>query len=160
MSKKEILKAKKLEAARLEAARLRVEEAKKIYLERKSKYKGKALQITHELLEGIDMQDVAYVKLINGEMGELVIRPLAEGEVIQIISEVGFDRIEDLGRGTFDIKDYEFFWSVVSASSGIPRELIKKTFAVGESALVGNKILELSGFTEEMAEEVESFPEE
>jgi len=149
----------KLEAEKLEAVRLRVEEAKKIYLERKSKYKGKSLKITQDLLEGIDVTDIVYVKLINGEIGELVVRPLAEGEVIHIFSEVGFDRIEELGQGKFDIKDYEFFWSVVSISTGIPKELIKKTFAVGESALVGNKILELSGFAEGTAEEIESFPE-
>ncbi len=149
-----------MEAKRIEDARLRVEEAKKTYLERKSKYKGKAFKITQELLEGIDMKDVVYVKLINGEIGELIIRPLAEGEVIHIFSEVGFDRIEELGQGGFSIEDYEFFWSVVSVSSGIPKELIKKTFAVGESALVGNKILELSGFAEGTVEEIESFPEE
>ena len=149
----------KLEAEKLEAVRLRVEEAKKIYLERRSKYKGKSLKITQDLLEGIDVTDIVYVKLINGEIGELVVRPLAEGEVIHIFSEVGFDRIEELGQGKFDIKDYEFFWSVVSISTGIPKELIKKTFAVGESALVGNKILELSGFAEGTAEEIESFPE-
>jgi len=147
------------EAEKLEAAKARVEEAKKIYLERRSKYKGKALQITHELLEGIDVHDTVYVKLINGEIGELLIRPLAEGEVIQIFSEVGFDRIEELGQGEFDIKDYEFFWSVVSVSTGIPKDLIKKTFAIGESALVGNKILELSGFAEGVPEEIEFFPE-
>lgn len=147
------------ETKKLEAAKARVDEAKKIYLERKNKYKGKALQITQHLLEGIDAHDTVYVKLVNGEIGELVIRPLAEGEVIQIFSEVGFDRIEELGQGKFDIKDYEFFWSVVSISTGIPKDLIKKTFAIGESALVGNKILELSGFAEGVAEEIESFPE-
>ena len=159
MSKTKKMKAEKLEAEKLEATRLRVEEAKKIYLERKSKYKGKSLQITRELLEGIDTHDTVYVKLINGEIGELVIRPLAEGEVIEIFSEVGFDRIEELGQGDFAIEDYEFFWSVVSISTGIPKDLIKKTFAIGESALVGNKILELSGFAEDVPEEIESFPE-
>ncbi len=151
-------KKKKMEAERLEAAKLRVEEAKQEYLDRRKKHKGKALKITRELLGGIDIKDVVYVKLVNGEFGELEIRPLAEGEIIQIFSDIGFDKIEQIGQGEFSIQDYEFFWSVVSASTGIPKELIRKTFAIGESALVGNRILELSGFAEGTAEEIESFP--
>ena len=144
-----------------EEARLRVEEKKQEFIARKEKYKGKALRITAELLEGIDFEDTVFVKLKNGEVGELTIRPLGEGEIIKIFDDVGFEAIEDMTKDedSFDLKDYQFFWAIVSASSGLPIDLIKKTFAIGESASVGNVVLEMSGFSPDAGDVVEGFPE-
>ena len=145
-----------------EAARERIEAKRDEFKARREAYKGKAVQITAELLEGIDLRDTVFVKMINGDIGELTIRPLGEGEIINLFAKVGFDRLQDIGseERDFDVKDYEFFWELVSISSGLPVELIKKSFAVGESASVGNVILEMSGFSEDVEDEVEGFPEE
>ena len=135
----------------------RVAEKKAEYLARKDKYKGKALKISEEILLGIQYTETAYVLLFNGQMGEVEIRPLAEGETMAIFAEVGLDVIETIGQGNFDAKDYDFFWAVVSQSTDLPIDLIKKTFAVGESATLATKILEMSGFSDSTETEVEDF---
>jgi len=136
----------------------RVAEKKAEYLNRKEKFKGKAIKISEEILKGIEYTELAYVKLVNGQMGEIDIRPLAEGECMAIFAEVGLDVVETIGSGEFNnIEDYMFFWSVVSQSTGLPIDLIKKSFAVGESAILAVRILEMSGLSETAETEVEDF---
>ena len=136
----------------------RVAEKKKEWDARKEKYKGKAFKISNELLKGIDFSEEAYVRLVNGDYGEVTIRPLAEGEMMEILSEVGLEVLEGLNqKGQFSTKDYDFFWTIVSISTRLEKELIKKTFAVGESATLANRILEISGFTPDADKEIEDF---
>lgn len=136
----------------------RVEEQKRVWLERKTKHKGKAIQISNEILKGIDLTEEAYVKLVNGEYGEVTIRPLAEGEMMALLSDIGFNVLEGIGaKDEFNTEDYNFFWAVVSVSTGLDKELIKKTFAMGESATLANRILEISGFGIELEEEITDF---
>lgn len=141
------------------AALKRVEDARnKIQAEREEMKKG-ATKISAQMLKGITYEEEYPVKLIGGSVGLLTIRPLAEGEIIQIFSEIGIDRLNKMGTSDqLKVEDYEFFWSVVSASSGIPRDLIKKTFAVGESSIVGQHILEMSGFGANAGDKIERFP--
>lgn len=150
--------AKAAEEARLASAK-RVEEAKqKIMLEREAMRK-EGTKISAKMLQGITYDEEYPVKLIGGKIGLLTIRPLAEGEIIQIFSEIGVDRLNQMGQSDqLKVEDYEFFWSVVSASSGIPKDLIKKTFAVGESSIVGQHILEMSGFGANAGDKIEKFP--
>jgi predicted Holliday junction resolvase-like endonuclease len=150
--------AKRAEDARLATAK-RVEEAKqKIQAERELMRK-EGTKISAKMLQGITYEEEYPVKLIGGNVGLLVIRPLAEGEIIQIFSEIGIDRLNKMGTSDqLKVEDYEFFWSVVSASSGIPKDLIKKTFAVGESSIVGQHILEMSGFGANAGDKMERFP--
>ena len=150
--KQEQDKRRKAQAARVEEARA------KMFAEREE-LKKRATKITAKMLKGVAYHEDYPVKLINGTVGLLQITPLAEGQIIQIFSEIGLDRLSALGESEqLDLKDYEFFWSVVSASSGLDQELIKKTFAVGESSIVGQRILEMSGFTAGAGEELENFP--
>ena len=137
----------------------RVEDAKaKIQAERDELRKG-ASKISAQMLKGITYEEEYPVKLVGGNVGLLTIRPLAEGEIIQIFSEIGIDRLNKMGASDqLKVEDYEFFWSVVSASSGIPKDLIKKTFAVGESSIVGQHILEMSGFGANAGDKIEKFP--
>jgi len=136
----------------------RVAEKKKQWEDRKKKFKGKAIKISNELLQGIQYSEEAYVKLFDGTIGEVDIRPLAEGEMMAILADVGLDMFEGLGENDkFDAEDYSFFWSIVSASTGLDKDLIKKTFAVGESATLANRILEISGFSPDAEQEIEDF---
>jgi len=136
----------------------RVAEKKAEWEARKTKLKGKAFKISNEILNGIDLSEIAYVNLINNTVGEVTIRPLAEGQMMQIIADIGLDVLQGLGsKSEFTAKDYDFFWSIVSASTGLDKELIKKTFKIGESAILGNYILEMSGFATETEKEIEDF---
>ena len=150
----EEIKPEQIRKAEIEA---RVAEKKTEWQTRKEKFKGKAVKISNEILKGIDLSENAYVKLIDGSVGEVVIRPLAEGEMMGIIADVGIDVLQELGKSQFSIKDYDFFWSIVSASTDLEKELIKKTFAVGESAILGNRILEISGFASDTEQQIEDF---
>jgi len=127
------------------------------YIERKKKFEGKAINLSEQILKGIVYEEDYYVRLVNGDVGLIVIRPLAEGEVVGLIDDIGLEVLENIGKSTFSQKDYDFFWSVVSQSTGLPKDLIKKTFAIGESAMMATRILEISGFTEGTTEEVENF---
>mgnify|MGYP006909287365 CR=1 FL=1 len=143
---------------RIQAIENRVENARQKIVADRAEMRKKAVAVSLELLNGIEYKEDFPVKFINGTIGLLVIRPLAEGEIIEIFSKMGMDRINRMGKsGT--IEDYEFFWHLCSASTGFPIELIKKTFAMGESAVVGERILEMSGFSEKSEENMESFPE-
>ena len=136
----------------------RVAEKKAEWEARKQKYKGNAIKISNEILKGIDFSEEAYVKLVNGTFGEVTIRPLAEGEMMEVLSQVGLEALEGLDKkAEFKSEDYDFFWIIASVSTGLDKELIKKTFAIGESATLANRILEMSGFTPETEEEIEGF---
>lgn len=136
----------------------RVEEARlKIIAEREEKRAG-AVKITAQLLKGIDYEEEVVVRLVNGQYGLLTIKPLAEGKIIELFAELGINRLENLGQsGKLSLEDYDFFWSIVALSSKIDKELLKSTFAVGESSIVAQRVLKISGFTEGTSEEVESF---
>lgn len=143
---------------RIQAIEERVKYAEKKIRADREEMKKKAVTISLELLKGVEYKEEFPVKLVNGTIGLLTIRPLSEGEVIEIFSKMGMDRINKLGKEG-SIEDYEFFWHLCSTSSGIPIDLIKKTFAMGESAVVGERVLELSGFSDNTEKELESFPE-
>jgi hypothetical protein len=150
--------AKKAEEAKL-AMTQRVEEAKRKILEERDAMRKGATKISAQMLKGITYEEEYPIKLIGGNVGLLTIRPLAEGEIIQIFSDIGIDRLNAMGQSDqLNVEDYEFFWSVVSASSGIEKDLIKKTFAVGESSIVGQHILEMSGFGANAGDKLEKFP--
>jgi len=127
------------------------------YIERKKKFEGKAINLSEQILKGIVYEEDYYVRLVNGDVGSITIRPLAEGEVVGLIDDIGLETLENIGKSAFSQKDYDFFWSVVSQSTRLPKDLIKKTFAIGESAMMATRILEISGFTEGTTEEVENF---
>ena len=146
-----------LSSEELKAQEERVKSAKAQYLDRKNKYKNIAVKISEELLKGIDLREDAYVKLITGQIGVVTIRPLAEGEIMEVFGYVGLTNIENIGSGGFKTEDYDFFWTLVSVSTGLPKELIKTTFAMGESATLATRILELSGFSGTPEEEIEDF---
>jgi hypothetical protein len=138
----------------------RVQEARfKILEDRKELAKG-AVKLTNKLLKGVGYKEEIPVRLITGEYGLLEINALAEGEIVEILDEVGLSNLQAKGEDAFSKEQYNFFWALVAASSGLDKKLIKKTFALGESAVVGNVILQISGFGEGAAEEVESFPEQ
>jgi len=144
---------KQASAERVQAAKVKIQKKKKVD-------KAKGIRITAKLLKGKSVTDEVPVKLITGEVGLLPIRALGEGEIIEIFADVGMDRINNMGSGELDAKDYDFFWSLVSVSSGIKKALIKQSFALGESAKAGQAVLELSGFGADAETEVESFPKE
>ena len=149
----------KIEIDPREAMAQRVEEARKRMFADRDKHRANAAKITAELLNGIDIKEDIVVKLINGQYGLLELRPLAEGEIVKIFSSVGIGKITKLSAsGEFSMDDYDFFWSLVSASSGIDKELLKKTLVMGESSIAAQKILELSGFSPDSNKEIDSFP--
>jgi len=140
-----------------EEAQKRIEEArKKIMLERE-RFKGKVPQITNQLLEGVNYSEDVIVKLKDGSYGNLKISSLSEGQLLDAFAVLGMDKLQEIeSGGDLDIKDYDFFWTIVSMSTELDKELIKKTFASGEAAWVAQKILEISGAA---GEDIESFPE-
>lgn len=138
-------------AARVKDARIR------ILAEREDKKKG-AVKLTNKLLKGVGYKEEIPVKLVTGDYGLLEINALGEGKIVEIFDEVGLANLQSSEEG-FSKDQYNFFWSLVAASSGLDKKLIKKTFALGESAIVGQVILQISGFGDTAAEDVESFPE-
>ena len=138
----------------------RVEAAKnKVIAEREAMKKG-AIKITAKLLKGIIYEEDFPIKLVNGDVGLITLRPLAEEEMVQIFEQLGTERIEKMGKSnSLTIEDYEFFWAIVAVSTGLDKNLIKKTFAMGESAVAGQRIMELSGMVESSGTDVERFPE-
>lgn len=139
----------------------RVEQAKKKILQEREDMKKGAIKLTAKLLKGIKYEEEFPVKLVNGQIGLITIRPLAEEEMITIFDDLGLDRVSNMGQGSgLSLEDYEFFWSVVAASSGFDKKIIKTTFAMGESAAVGQRILEISGMIETAPDEVEKFLKE
>jgi len=135
----------------------RVAAKKAEWADRKKKYKGKAIKLSEEILQGIAYEELAYVKLFDGTIGEVTIRPLAEGEMMSVLAQIGMDKLDNFGSGDFTEEDYDFFWTIVSVSTGLKKESIKKTFAVGESAIIANRIMDISGFSEDVEGEVEDF---
>jgi len=139
-------------AERVEAAK------KKIIAEREEMKKG-AVKLTAKLLKGIKYEEDFPVKLVDGTRGLLTIRPLAEEEMITIFDQLGGERMQNMGSSDgLSLEDYEFFWAVVSISSGMDTKLIRSTFAMGESAVVGQRILEISGMVDGASDQVETFP--
>ena len=153
---KNIKKEEKEEKER-EAISNRVADKKAEYDARKKAYAGKAIKLSAEILQGINYEEEAYVKLVNGTVGAITIRPLGEGEMMKVLSQVGLDALEKFGQTELTEKDYDFFWSIVSIATEYPKELIKKTFAMGESATLANRIMEISGFAEGVDKELEDF---
>jgi len=135
----------------------RVAEKKAEYDARKKANQGKAIKLSAEILQGIDFSEEAYVKLVDGRIGAVQIRPLGEGEMMSVLSKVGMEALEGFGQGQLTEKDYDFFWSVVALSTGYKKDLIKKTFAMGESATLANRIMEISGFGAGVEDEIEDF---
>lgn len=154
-TKKQLAK-EKVEKERLEAMALRVDAAREKLRRDREAFKAKAPLLTAEILQGIDYSEEAVVKLKDGSYGKVVIRPISEEEGIGIFAKI--DR-ESLVKESEDLalEDYEFFWTIVSISTGLPADLIKKSFAIGESAMLGARILEMSGITEKSGDEVEDF---
>lgn len=144
-----------------EAMATRVQDARiRILAEREDKKKG-AVKLTNKLLKGISYKEEIPVRLVTGDYGLLEINALAEGDIVEIFDEVGLSTLQASGEeGGFSKEQYNFFWSLVAASSGLDKKLIKKTFALGESAIVGQVILQISGFGDTAAEDVETFPEQ
>ena len=77
---------KELTPEEREAISNRVQEKKAEYEARKRKYAGKAIKLSAEILSGIAYEEEAYVKLVNGTVGEVIIRPLAEGEMMAVLA--------------------------------------------------------------------------
>ena len=137
----------------------RVEAARRSIVAEREEMKKNAPKLTKKLLQGVEYEEDFPVKLANGDVGLLTIRAMAEGELVSVFSDMGLERLGNLGQNTeLSVEDYDFFWSVVSASSGLPKELIKRTFAMGESSIVGQRILEISVFGANSGEQVEKFP--
>ena len=156
--KKALAKAQE-EKERLEAMAKRVDEARKTLRAKRESVKAKAPLLTREVLEGIDYSEEAVVKLVNGKYGKVIIHPLAEGVGIGAFAKLDLSGLRDVDKpsNSFTKEEYEFFWSIVAASTGLPVKLIKKTFAIGESALLTERILEMSGLGPETEDEVEDF---
>jgi hypothetical protein len=153
MSKKLTQKEKDIAMAK------RVEEAKtKIIADREAMKKG-AVKITAKLLKGVSYTEQFPVRLVNGTVGLITIRPLAEEEMITVFDQLGVERMQNMGGSDgLSLDDYEFFWTIVSIASKLDKKLIKQTFAMGESAAAGQRILEISGMIDSAGTDVERFP--
>lgn len=139
----------------------RVEDARKKIVAEREAMRLNAPKLTKQMLQGVEYEEDFPVKLANGEVGLLTIRAMAEGELVEVFADMGLERLGNLGQSSeLSVEDYDFFWSVVAASTGYPKSLIKRTFAMGESSIVGQRILEISGFGANTGDQVEKFPSE
>lgn len=140
------------------AALERVENARKKMQEDREKFAKDAPKITKQLLEGVNYKEEIPVLLKNGDYGILEISALSESELLEAFAVLGMDKLQSLGEdgAELGIEDYDFFWTLIALSTGLDKELIKHAFAMGESSMVGQRILEISGAT---GEDVETFPE-
>lgn len=145
-------------AAEEQARRARIEDARKKILTDREKFRGEASKLTNELLIGTDYTEDVIVKLISNpqKYGTVTIRPLSEGEMIGIFAKFGPDKMNSIGKNR--IEDYDFYWSVVEKSTGLDLNAMKKSFVMGESVIMGDRVLEISGLGPETGAEVESFP--
>jgi len=135
----------------------RVEEARKKIMAEREEFKKKAPKITQQLLKGIEYKEDVVVKLKDDSYGVLTISALGEGEVLDIMNKFGIGRLSKMGEDDINIENFEFFWNLIEASSGLPKKAIKTNFAIGESPIVGMRILEISGFGRNVEKETESF---
>jgi|SaaInl8_200m_RNA_FD_contig_21_933352_length_648_multi_5_in_0_out_0_1 hypothetical protein len=151
MSKKEIERKEAQE--RVEAARKKILEDRRGLVESSPK-------ISKQLLEGVEYTEEIVVKLKDGSYGVLDISCLSEGELLEAFTVLGLDKLDGLGNAEdeskFSVDDYKFFWKLISLATDLDVKLISKTFAMGESSMVGQRILEISGAS---GDNVEKFPE-
>lgn len=140
-----------------ETRRKRIEEARKKILTDRKQFESQAVNVTDEILNGTDYTEEVLVKMTGKRWGKVTIRPLSEGELISLFSKLGNDRLNNVGKNP--IEDYDFYWQVVEKSTGLNLDKLKKAFVMGESVLLGDRILEISGLREDNPEKVESFPE-
>jgi hypothetical protein len=145
-----------------EAMSKRVEDARKKVLAERESLKGKATKITAEILLGVDYKEEIVIKLIDGTYGLLEIHPLGEGQIIDTFAQMGGEKMKRFtnitAETTLSPEDYDFFWTIVSISSRIDKELLKKTLVLGESSYAAMKVLEISGFGANTDKELDSFP--
>jgi len=145
-------------AKQREEALKRIAEARERILEQRRKQVKDAPKITQQLLEGVNYTEEIPVMLKDGSYGMLEISALSEGELMEAFKVLGAEKLSRIDEeNVFDIDDYDFFWTLIALSTGLDKELIKKSFRSGESVTVGQRILQISGVG---GEEIESFPEE
>jgi hypothetical protein len=124
---------------RIDAARRKIQDERKGLLD-------KAPLITKQLLEGTNYKEKMVVKLKTGDFGVMEISSLGEGDLIEAFEILGLDRLEDTEEDVkFEVTDYDFFWTLIEKSTGFEKKLLKKSLAMGESSIVGQRILEISG---------------
>jgi len=146
---------------KVEAMEDRVDAARNKIIAEREAMRVNAPKLTKQMLQGVEYEEEFPVKLANGDVGLLTIRAMAEGELVEVFADMGLERLGNLGQNSeLSVEDYDFFWSVVAASSGYPKALIKRSFAMGESSIVGQRILEISGFGANTGDQVEKFPSE
>ena len=140
------------------AAQERIEKARSKITEERKVLAKDAPKISAQLLEGTNYSEEIIVMLKTGAYGKLEISALSEGELLEAFAVLGMDKLQNLGEDEteFQVEDYEFFWKLIALSTGFDKELIRKSFAMGESSMVGQRILEISGGA---GNDVETFPE-
>lgn len=122
--------------------------------------------IIAKLMEPTEVPEATY--LIERLGIPVTLKGLSEKEINKIKKECTYTRKERGGRRVKELDDEEFNAALIEAATVTPnwndtrlldalkasdgRQVIKKKFLAGETSSLGDKILELSGFDEELEE--------
>jgi len=133
-----------------EERRKRVEEARKRIQAEREKLLKEAPKLTAELLQGVAVSEEVPVRLKNGKFAKITVHALSEGDMLEALASK-----PNLNLGNLTISDYDVLVKIATKATDFDEEQLKQGLAFGESAVIANKALELSGFGQE--KEIESF---
>lgn len=122
--------------------------------------------IINKLMEPTEVPEATY--LLERLGIPVTLKGLSEKEINRIKKECTYTRKQRGGRRVEKLDDEEFNSALIEASTVTPdwnnpklldalkasdgRQVIKKKFLAGEVSAIGDKVLELSGYNEELEE--------